>query len=1287
MHIKQITISNFRSFRKQPEIQPFSQGTNAVVGRNGSGKSNLFDAVQFVLLSPKFWTLRTEDRQALLHEGSGTAAVNAYVEIIFDNRDGRFQGFSSDNTNSDEIVLRRTVGSKKDEIFLQRKKTSKNEVMSLLEGAGFSKSNPYFIVQQGKVNALCVMKDTERLELLKEVAGTTVYDEKKKESQFKMKENTESMSKIQETLTYMEERLEELRGEKEELTMYQQLDRDRKALAYTLYDKELRRARETLDEIEQQKAEEAESRYAIHEQAKNAANAITTVEGKLKTKTMGLRRNKVYLKEMEEDKTAAMTLQTKLELQTKEAEENIHLHEATLTRNKHEIESLTTQITSASHTLHSEIQPKFDTSKNTLTRMTTERNACQKKMDALYAKQGRGRQFDTKEERDVYLKAQIEDLKSAQLEKENLLNEKRDALANLRRTITSGTKEVESKSVELSKQDVVLEELKKSIDTKLKDRTTLAETRNVQWGELSKVQAQVSDAKDTSRKAYSTLRKIMPRNTAMGLDSLKRILAEEGITEGTHYFGPVMDNITLVEDKFQTAVEVSAQNALFHVIVDTDATAARLMKRLEKDRLGRVTFLPLNRLNSNTNSNYPESRDVVPLLQTCLRYDKRLSRAMEHVFGQKLLADSVEAASTWSVRCNVDAVTLDGDLCSRKGALSGGYVDLSKSRLKANIDMKSSQENLRTFEAEEKNMRNRNKKTDMEISNVMSEVQRLKAQKVDLERTLTRMDEDISTQKTRQESKKKQAHTMEVEGVPPLERDIVSLDHQVKLLEEEVGTDLCETLTKEEKSLLQQLKATQAELKSNVEHQTQTLEEVSIERQRLQSLLEDNLMKRKRELEEDGAEALKSHSRRRSKDGKEQPAARVAQSQRKENLVQVQRELEEAIQNTEVVEERLAEAKEIDAALRRELNEGKKELESFRTEDGKISKYLEDAQKKDEKLMNKRSLCVTQRELHSRRIQELGTLPPSSALKKHKGLSISNLMRELERINKKLKGYSHVNKKAFDQFVNFNEQREDLLKRKDEVDGGADKVKELIESLDRQKDEAINRTFRGVSAHFKDVFKELVPNGAGELIMRTSLDEEEDLDEDLDEAEVVRRRQNPSVSRYRGVGIKVRFSPVGENYIMSQLSGGQKSLVAMALIFAIQRCDPAPFYLFDELDQALDSSYRKAVAGLIQRQANSDENPTQFICSTFRPELVAISDNCYGISHQDKVSNILSLSKRDALSFIANLMNEEEAVGEVSSLATSKATAAKKKEATNSRKRKAIESADDDEGRKTIAAA
>ena len=140
------------------------------------------------------------------------------------------------------------------------------------------------------------------------------------------------------------------------------------------------------------------------------------------------------------------------------------------------------------------------------------------------------------------------------------------------------------------------------------------------------------------------------------------------------------------------------------------------------------------------------------------------------------------------------------------------------------------------------------------------------------------------------------------------------------------------------------------------------------------------------------------------------------------------------------------------------------------------------------------------------------------------------------------------------------------MKRKEELDHGAEKVQELIDNLDQKKDEAINRTFRGVSSHFKDVFSELVPSGAGELIMRTAMDEEaegvtdEEESSGADSAAASPAKQkkksdksNPDVSLYRGVGIKVRFSEVGENFMMSQLSGGQKALVALALIFAIQR--------------------------------------------------------------------------------------------------------------------------------------
>jgi len=1272
MHIKQITISNFRSYRQQPEIHPFSPGTNVVVGRNGSGKSNLFDAVQFALLSPKFWSLRSEDRQSLLHEGSGASAVNAFVEIIFDNADNRFSIDSS--STSDEVVLRRTVGLKKDEFFLQRKRASKQEVMSLLEGAGFSRSNPYFIVQQGKVNALCVMSDGDRLRLLKEVAGTTVYDEKKEESLKKMEENRSNVNKIRDSLVYMEERLEELRGEKEELSQYLALDKNRRSMAFMLYDKELRKARETLDEIEHKRADDVEARAILFKDVREAANAITTVEVMQKTKTNALRRNMVLVNGLDKDKRAAMTLQTKLSLQNTELQESIQQNEATLVANAQELKNLQTEIQSVQSQLQTTLQPRYEDAKDTLRRMTDERDEARKRMEGLYEKQGRARHFQTVQDRDKYLTTQIEEVTQAMAEKDAFQNEQQDALANLRRTHRTASESLKTKTAEITQKTINMERLQTHLEQTKTQRHDMAETRKSQWAEYDELSAHISEARDMARGAQSALRKVTPRATNMGLEALRRIVQEEGFTPDREYFGPVMENFQLLDgSKFRTVVEVAAQNALFHVIVDTDATAAKLMKRLERDKLGRVTFLPLNQLRDEGAGGirYPESPDVTPILRRCLTYDPKVHKAMQHVFGKKLLARSVDVASTWSAQCDMDAITLEGDLCSRKGALTGGYVDHAKSRLKAKAELKEAEDNLGKLLSTEHTSKQKTNALDLQITNLMTEMQRHEAKANNLKYLLSRMEEDVASQTRQLDTMDKQIYTIGHDVIPPIDVELKSLQGQVNTLKEEIGTELSYTLAENERNMLQQLKSVQTDLEREMEGQAQVLEDVTIKRQRLESLLEDNLHKRKRELEEEGAADLSGH-RRRSKAGEQQPS-KVAQAQRMEDLERIGEELDEAVRTSDEVESKLIDAKRTDTDLRAELITAKKESEMLRLKDQENKKKLEDKQKHDEKLMSKRCLCISQRELHMRRIQDLGSLPPTNELDRYKSLSISALMKRLESTNKELKEYVHVNKKAYDQFVNFSDKRESLLDRKTEVDREAEKVKELVESLDQQKNEAINRTFRGVSAHFKDVFKELVPNGAGELVLNTSLDDDNDEDgsgksDDTIESDSDNDKKpsaNPSVNRYRGVSINVRFNrAIGESFIMSQLSGGQKSLVALALIFAIQRCDPAPFYLFDELDQALDSTYRAAVAAVIQKQANSAPG-TQFVCSTFRPELVAVADRCYGISHQDKVSNVHLLSKRDALKFIANLMSEEEAVGEVTSLATSRASSL-------SRKRKAL---------------
>lgn len=372
-----------------------------------------------------------------------------------------------------------------------------------------------------------------------------------------------------------------------------------------------------------------------------------------------------------------MTLRSQLEFKTKELSETIQSCETALRQNKASLSALVKQIEKEQQTLNNEINPKYEDARDSLARMNNERDEAQKKIDGIYAKQGRGKQFQSQSDRDEYLQNQIDDLKKIRDEKESMLNDSRDTLASLRRSIVTMEKDLKAMKKDLSTKEKSLDVTQQKLLTKRRERNEMAERRKVYWGDLSELSAQVLEARESLRKAQSRFRKVMPRNTAMGLDALNRIIHEERVIVGQQYFGPVMQNIELVDSKYQTAVEAAAQNSLFHVIVDTDETAAKLMKRLERERLGRVTFLPLNQLNV-PHVKYPDSPDIVPLMKECLKFDPRVKTAMQHVFGKKLLANSAEVASTWSTRCQMDAVTLDGDLCSRKGAMSGGYVDTSK---------------------------------------------------------------------------------------------------------------------------------------------------------------------------------------------------------------------------------------------------------------------------------------------------------------------------------------------------------------------------------------------------------------------------------------------------------------------------------------------------------------------------------------------------------------------------------------------------------------------------------
>lgn len=230
MHIKQLTVHGFKSYRDETVFGPFSAGHNVIVGRNGSGKSNFFAAIRFVLHDAYARLGGSEERQALLHDG---ANVSAYVELVLDNSDQRFP------TGRPEVRIRRTVGVKKDEYSVDERAVAKGEVQRMLQTAGFSPSNPYYIVPQGRVTALTNARDEERLAVLKEVAGTRTYEEHRAESLRILEETRGKRERIGELLSYISSRLGDLQQEKEALQHWQHLERRRRTLQRKVYSGEL----------------------------------------------------------------------------------------------------------------------------------------------------------------------------------------------------------------------------------------------------------------------------------------------------------------------------------------------------------------------------------------------------------------------------------------------------------------------------------------------------------------------------------------------------------------------------------------------------------------------------------------------------------------------------------------------------------------------------------------------------------------------------------------------------------------------------------------------------------------------------------------------------------------------------------------------------------------------------------------------------------------------------------------------------------------------------------------
>ncbi len=701
----------------------------------------------------------------------------------------------------------------------------------------------------------------------------------------------------------------------------------------------------------------------VHEKSHQVHDQIRAVETQMKQISNRMRKTRNVIKGngsdgLEAEHVALITKKTQLELEIKELEESLAADKNLTEQYTKELAELRERIAVAEDELEKTIIPKYDLAQEVMHRYTREKMDATKKMEGLYARQGRGRQFRTQEDRDAFLRNQIAEIEISLMEKKKELSDREDKIAALRRSIQNEEKAIETKKADINRKRQMLSSLTTTIDNKRREMNEFAEERKSHWRSLEDLEEKLKEASENVNRFSSDLRKSMPHATAMGIEALKQIVAQENIPSHS-YLGPVVENFQLIDPKFQTVVEVAAQNALFHVIVDTDNTAARLMNHLERKKLGRVTFLPMNRLKDEI-VRYPESEEVMPLLSRCIRHDPSVEKAMKHIFAKKLLAKSVDAASTYSISHSMDAITLDGDLCSRKGALSGGYIDRGQSKLKAFFNLKEAQSLVTELENQVKNVRRKATAVDQQISSLVAETERLEGKHASLLRNLEQMGKELDITSSQTEIRKKQC-AEQADALPKVQEEVHGIEASIGSLQQEMGTALSEQLSKGEREVLSNLQKILKELDKEIEAQTLVLEEASLEKQQVKSLLEDNLLKQKQDLEsaiacatatgENSELAFGIFSPRRA--GRSLVGAETTAAHRKRQLEIFLRELEDTERLAQETSHKLAEAHDEEEKGKHELVTAKAKLDDLKIEDSACAQALEEAKEMGERLMNK----------------------------------------------------------------------------------------------------------------------------------------------------------------------------------------------------------------------------------------------------------------------------------------------------------------------------------------------
>ncbi len=1178
MYLKSIEIQGFKSFANKILFE-FHNGITGIVGPNGSGKSNVADAVRWVLGEQRIKQLRGASMQDVIFAGTELRKPQgfAYVAITLDNSDHQLA------IDYDEVtVSRRLYRSGESEYRINGSACRLKDINELFYDTGIGKEG-YSIIGQGQIDKILNGKPEDRRELFDEAAGIVKFKRRKTIAQKKLEDEKQNLVRVSDILSELEKQVGPLARQSEAAKKYLALKEELKTCDVNLF----------LMETE-----------GIQKQIREVEGRETIVSGDLNDASAQSEHHKAEydrleqeLSELDVQITEKRSLLSQAEMLKGNLEGQINVLNEQINTEKMNADHINARI----HTIDRDIEEK-----SAQIREYQEDNS--DITDAHAA--SRVKLVDAEEtlrhddEKLMLLDQKIEQAKSSMIAG---LNEKAALTARQQRyeamleqvqvrrsevlqKLLKFKSDESAQDEQLKTEQLKLNETKRSLE-ELELRQTACESDAARYEQevrlLTRSLNQKQQEYHTAYTRLESLRNLAERYDGYG-SSIRRVMEVRDRVHGIR--GVVADLIT-TDKKYETAVETALGGSIQNVVTDSETTAKRLIEYLKKNKFGRVTFLPLTSIGQKNGFSQQDALrepGVIGLASKLVHVEQEYKVLADYLLGRVLVVDTIDhaIAAAKKYKYTLRIVTLEGELLSAGGSMTGGAFRNSSNLLGRKRELEELEQICRRAEAAVESIQNELSMNEGLFTEKKEELEQLKNQRHEVSLLHNTQSMSISQIEDKREEIRESYQDLELENH--------QLELQLREIEESrnnlaADTDVLVRRSEQVNEEIERLTAQMDDARAIREQSAHALEQNRLEAANLKQKV-DFLMENIHRVEEE-IQKLRTEKKELSEGTKD--SAHIIEGKLTE-IEHLKELIEHALSERCSLTDEIAGMTERKDSMSREqkLFFAKREELSDRISrlDKELFRLQSQKEKLDEKLEHHINYMWTEYEL---------TLTTAVPLRNPELTVLSEIRRRIEELKNGIRALGHVNVNAIEDYKEVSERYEFMKTQHDDLVQAEETLLKIIDELDAGMRRQFEEKFKAIKAEFDRVFKELFGGGHGTL----------ELMEDMDILEA---------------GIQIIAQPPGKKLQnMMQLSGGEKALTAIALLFAIQNLKPSPFCLLDEIEAALDDSNVDRFAGYLHKLTKN----TQFIVITHRRGTMVASDRLYGITMQEKgVSTLVSVN-------------------------------------------------------------